>query len=208
MNANAACPRPANPRPRLAAIALLTSALLLVGLCGSASAKRHPLIGKDNKIHACYRVKGKPKGALRVVRSPRTRCRRGERKVSWSTVAVAGAAGSTGQPGAAGQVGASGSTGSNEAILKEQVSALSKRVETLEGVLQGVGNEDLLGAVAGVATLTAACTALVEQSNDLAGGLEGTIGLLTGVPLIGDIFDGVDIPSALDPLDTCTDAEA
>jgi hypothetical protein len=205
MNGKAVLKKHVNRQPRLAAIALLASALLLVGLCGSASAKRHPLISKDNKIHACYRVKGKPKGALRVVRSRRTRCRRGERKVAWSVVAVNGAAGSAGQQGAAGQGGAAGST---EALLKAEVGALTQRVETLEGVLQGITNDELLGAIAGVSTLTTACTAMVKQSNELAAGLEGMIGLLTGVPLIGDIFDGIEVPQALDPLDTCTDTEA
>jgi hypothetical protein len=207
MNGNAAFPRPANPPLHLAAIALLTSALLLVGLCGSAAAKRHPLVSKDNKIHACYRVKGKPKGALRVVRNRRARCRRGERKVAWMAAAVPGAAGSTGQQGGTGQTGSTGSDGSNEALLKAQVNSLAQRVETLEGILQGVTNNDLLGAITGVSTLTTACTTVVEQSNDLAAGLEGTIGLLTGVPLIGDIFDGIEVPQALDPLDTCTDSE-
>ena len=222
MNGKAVLKKHPHRQPRLAAIALLASALLLVGLCGSASAKRHPLVSKDNKIHACYRVKGKPKGALRVVRSRRVRCRRGERKVAWSAAAVAGAAGSVGQPGATGQAGPAGSGGSNEAALKGQIDALSQRVETLEGILQGITNEqlkgllatlqgldnaDLMGAVAGVSTLTAACTAMVEQSNKLAGGLEGTIGLLTGVSLIGDIFDGIEVPQALDPLDTCTEPE-
>jgi hypothetical protein len=159
------------PRSRL-----LTSALLLVGLCGSASAKRQP------------------PGAFR----------RGERKVSWSVVAVTGATGSTGQQGASGQ---GGSDGADEALLKAQIGALSQRVETLEGILQGITNSELLGAVAGVATLTAACDALVEQSNDLGAGVEGLIDVLTGVPLIGDIFGEVDMPSALDPLDTCTDSE-
>jgi hypothetical protein len=221
MNRNAAFSKLVNRRPA-AAIALLASGLLLVGLCGSASAKRHPLVGKDNKIHACYRVKGKPKGALRVVRSPRARCRRGERKVAWSVAASTGAVGSTGQAGAGGSVGASGSAGSNEAVLKEQIGALTQRVVTLEGILlgitnedltgalatlQGLDNEDLLGAVSAVPMLTSACTTLVEQSNDMAGGVEGLVDVLTGVPLLGDIFDGVEVPTALDPQDTCPEPE-
>jgi hypothetical protein len=39
--------------------------------------------GKNGTIQACYRVKGKPKGALRVVPAQQ-RCKRGERKVVWS----------------------------------------------------------------------------------------------------------------------------
>jgi hypothetical protein len=206
------------PHARIAPLLSLAVAAIL--LLGPSAAEARP-IGKDGKIHACYRVKGKPKGAMRVVRSHRARCRRGERKMSWSVAASTGAAGSTGLHGTQGQNGTSISTGSNEEILKEQVVDLTKRIETLEGILlgvtnqdltgmmstlQGLDNEDLVGAVDAVPVLTSACNALVGQSNELGEGLGDLVGVLTGVPLIGDIFDGVGIPSPLNPLTTCPEA--
>jgi len=53
----------ATPRLRFAVIALAVGLALVLG--GTASAK--PLIGKDGKIHACYRVKGKPRSMIRVI---------------------------------------------------------------------------------------------------------------------------------------------
>ena len=61
--------------------------------CFGAVATAAPPVGKDGQIHACYRVKGKPKGSLRVVPSAKKRCKRGERKVTWSVT------GSTSQAG-------------------------------------------------------------------------------------------------------------
>jgi hypothetical protein len=115
--------------------------MLLVGLGASASAASP--IGKDGQIHACYRVKGKSKGSLRVVRSAKVRCRRGERKVAWN---VAGSAGQTGANGQQGQSGANGSPGS-EAALQAKVASLSLKVESLEGVLHGVTNGELTGVL-------------------------------------------------------------
>jgi hypothetical protein len=199
MKKNAAFRDSFNPRLRLAPVVLsAAAALLLTAPAGTASAA--PAVGKDGQIHACYRVKGKPKGALRVTRSARARCRRGERKVAWSVSGSSGLPTSSTQ-GAEGQSGASGAAGSNEAALKAQVGALSLRVETLEGllagatndllgmsaVLQGLTNEDLLDAVNSVSAVEALCEQsplLAEQANllqDVIGGL----GLAPALELIG-----------------------
>jgi hypothetical protein len=149
MNANAVPHAHVKGRLRLVPVAvLLTAAAMLLGGMG-ADAIASP-VGKDGKIHACYRVKGKPKGALRVVPNARKRCRRGERKVNWSIAGFSGQAGSTGQQGqagdgAAGSNGASGST--NEALLASKIASLDLRMDSLEGVLGGVTNEELTGMV-------------------------------------------------------------
>jgi len=104
--------------PLIALLALLVFAL---------AAPAHKIVGHDGKIHACYKVKGKPRGALRAVRG-RAKCRRGERKVAWR---VQGPAAQTGATGAAGSPGSDASA----AVLSERIDALTARVEKLEGAL-------------------------------------------------------------------------
>jgi len=162
METNAVFLNPVRRQLRIAPAAVLAAlAVLLAAFCGSAAAKRHSLVGGDGKIHACYRVKGKPKGALRVVRSPRAHCRRGERKVAWSVAAGSSAPGSGGQAGSEGQAGAGGASGTSpsEAALKAQIGALSLKVESLENLLAGLNGGDLSG--------------LLGRVNSLEGVLEG-----------------------------------
>jgi hypothetical protein len=140
-------------RFRLAPMAvLMAAAMLLVGLVSTASAAAP--IGQDGTIHACYRVKGKPKGSLRVVPSAKKRCRRGERKVTWSVAGTSGQTGASGQSGTsgqggAGQAGQTGATGSSgtEAVLQSKIANLTLKVEGLEGILNGISHSDLLGVL-------------------------------------------------------------
>src|SRR5215475_15770380 len=126
MNSNASPQGNAN---HLFMFLLLGLALIGLGLASTADAASP--VGKDGKIHACYRVKGKPKGSLRIVPAKQKRCKRGERKVSWSASSttgvpgVNGTAGNTGggQSGSNGSSGASGTNGS-EAALKSQIADL------------------------------------------------------------------------------------
>src|SRR5882757_5233789 len=90
------------------AIALLGAVLLFAA---SRPASAAPLVGKDGKIHACYKVKGKAKGTLRVVRSAKVRCPRRWKKVAWNAGGPAGPAGATGEPGAKGEIGLPGTAG-------------------------------------------------------------------------------------------------
>ena len=86
---------------------LLSAALLLAGFAEAASAR---IVGKDGKVYACYRVKGKPKGAVRLV-AKKARCKRGERKLNWGVAGPAGAPGAAGANGAQGQSGPPGPAG-------------------------------------------------------------------------------------------------
>jgi hypothetical protein len=122
-------------------VALAVGAVLFACMGGAAAAKG-PL-GKDGRIHACYRVKGKPKGSLRVVPA-RKRCRRGERKVAWS---AAGRNGQAGTAGGGGQAGANAAPSSNEVALKTQISSLELKVDRLEKALEGI-LPDLEGTLA------------------------------------------------------------
>lgn len=114
-------------------LALPLTALLIL-LASALAAPAHKIVGQDGKIHACYKVKGKPRGALRAVRG-RAKCRRGERKVAW---AVGGPAAQTGATGATGAAGSPGADAPTVAALSERIDALTARVEKLEGVVAAV----------------------------------------------------------------------
>lgn len=149
---------PVKPLTRWIALSA-AAALLLTAFGGSASAKP---IGKGGSIQACYKVKGKPKGSIRVVPTGK-KCKRGERKLVWSMASAAGqpgaagaqgAAGSQGTSGAGGGSGAGGANGANGAdgsaattTLETKVASLSLKLDSLEGVLDGVTNGDLTGAL-------------------------------------------------------------
>lgn len=117
-------------------VALILSATGLL-LASTATATAIPL-AKDGKVHACYRVKGKPKGAVRIVHGSRTHCRRGERKIAWTRAAVPGAQGASGQQGAAGPSPNEAALKAEIATLRESVDALSARLLAVEGVVEAV----------------------------------------------------------------------
>jgi hypothetical protein len=208
MGKNAAFRGFVDSRPRLVAVASLAAgALFLLCLAGPAAA-RGP-VGKDGQIHACYRVKGKPKGALRVVRSARAHCRRGERKATWSVAASSGAT-SQGAQGAQGPASAGGSATGDEEALKAQIGALSLKVEALEGVLQGITNGDLTGMLATLNGVTnpqlqsaigsvPLVEEVCEQTEELTGRSNALLGLL-------DTFDALNVlslPPVLPTFDVC-----
>lgn len=182
---------------------LAATAILLVVPVGTAGAA--PAVGKDGKIHACYRVKGKPKGSLRVVPGQK-RCRRGERKVIWSAAGPSGQAGSTGQSGSGGtgsqgQAGSDGSPGSNEATLKTDVAALSLKVDGLEGTLDGVTNGELNGVVNTLDGLTK--TELLETVDSLPvvdSLCQQNEELTEQVNLLQDVIGGLGLSPALEAL--------
>ena len=59
---------------------VLAAVLCLSLLVSSAGAAR--LVGKDGRVYACYKTKGKAKGQVRLV-AKRGKCHHGEKKVSW-----------------------------------------------------------------------------------------------------------------------------
>jgi hypothetical protein len=190
MDKNAVTHASLNARFRLAPMVMLAAAAtLLVGLVGTASAAAP--IGQDGAIHACYRVKGKPKGSLRVVPSAKKHCKRGERKVTWNVAGTGGQGGTSGQlgtggqAGSAGQGGQTGTTGAsgNEAVLQSKIASLNLKLEGLEGILNGISHGDLqgvLGTLNGVnnAKLLGAVDAVEGLTN---GDLTGAVDALTGL---------------------------
>lgn len=192
-------------------------------LAGTAIAA--PALGKDGRIHACYRVKGKAKGAMRVT-PPGKGCKRGERKLAWSVAGPAGpqgdngaqgGQGTQGSAGSNGSAGSSGSSGAGNVALETKVASLTLQVETLEGILDGVTNDDLTETIDGlplvktglagltsdvtgltsdVGELCTQATALTSQSNLLGTAIAG-LSLNGALTVIGGLLNIPALPAAL-----------
>jgi hypothetical protein len=179
--------------------------VLLSVLVIAASASAASPVAKDGKIHACYKAKGKGKGTLRLVRNGKVRCPRKWKKVAWYAAApgsttVPGAQGPQGDPGPEGKQGVPGVEG-NVVVkeLEDKVTELLTKVKSLEAILQGVTNAELLNAI-GLAPVVGA---LCEQTEDLNGqttALGSTLSSLNTVlgPLL-PLFSPVSVPTALPP---------
>ncbi len=162
-------------------LALAVVGLMSVVLAGSAVAAP---ITKGGQVHACYRVKGKAKGAMRVV-PVNKKCRRGEKKLAWSVAGPAGPAGQNGAAGADGTNGSNGAQGStNEAALQAKVAGLTLKVEGLEGILSGVTNNDLTATVKQLPVVSSLCT----QASSIPTQFNNSLGAaLSGLSLGGTI---------------------
>jgi hypothetical protein len=198
------------PRGKQRTIARLGALALAVALCllVAASASGARLVGKDGKVYACYQLKGKEKGSVRLV-TKKAHCRKGEKKVAWNATGPNGGAGSPGEGGSNGGAGEGGATGAQG--LETRVTNLLNRVESLEDKLKGITNAaltevlsklqgispaQLQQAVAAVANVNALCTQakkLTEQSNLFSSALGGIS--LTGLasPLLAGL--GVSVPT-------------
>ncbi len=191
----------------LTAVVGLLTGLVLVGPATAAS----PV--KNGQVRACYKVKGKPKGAMRAVKGKR--CRRGERRLTWSVVGPAGAAGAAGSqgstgsqgpqgapgvkgnPGTAGTAGGSGA-GTSLTNLETKVASLSLEVKTLEDLLEGVSGGDLSGLLAKLNGISA------TQLNEAVGAVPTVDSLVPKVSDLEGLLNGVDsgdLSGALGKLD-------
>jgi hypothetical protein len=171
-------------------LALLAAAALCAAvIVGEASGA---LVGKDGRVYACYKAKGKRKGAVRLV-AKKGKCHKGEKKVSWAaTPGASGENGQNGENGVAGEGGAGGEKGAPSTQgLEKQVQSLTSKVTQLESVLKGITNTELVGAlgklqgvsgaglqeaVAKVPVVNTLCEQsgkLTEQSNAMASAVEG-----------------------------------
>jgi hypothetical protein len=171
------------------ALALLAAAALCAAVIATEASGA--LVGKDGRVYACYKAKGKRKGAVRLV-AKKGKCHKGEKKVSWGTAGPSGENGSNGENGAGGEGGTGGEKGTAATQgLEKQIQSLTTKVTSLESVLKGITNTELLGALgklqgvsgAGlqeavakvpiVNTLCAQSAKLTEQSNGMASAVEG-----------------------------------
>lgn len=173
-----------------ASAAALTLLVTLFACSGGASAATPYSAG--GVVNACYKVKGKEKGALRLVKSSRS-CKRmrGWRRVSWSAVGPQGVSGPTdgsvsdGQPGPAGPTGPAGPQGEPgspglvddvEKSLLETIQKQSDQIEALTTQVQGLAGD--LVDLEGVVGLLGGDVTDVEG---LVGGLVGDVNSLEGV---------------------------
>lgn len=197
------------------AIGLIAFATLMAGVAQAAP------IGKGGKIYACYATTGQSRGAVRVV-GKRQRCHRGERKIYWGVAGPAGAAGARGPAGPQGAQGAQGAAGSTSATQQNQIDSLTTQVQSLQSILQGLSNQQLLDAIANAAKLngisastltdlvgtlpivSSLCSQLstvTNQTNLLRGGIAGVT--LTGaLALVGGLVTFPSLPALL-PVYTC-----
>lgn len=184
--------------------------LLILALLGffafSATASAAPPVARDGKIYACYKAKGKDKGTLRLVRNGKVRCQRQWKKVSWyasgvsgpGVIAPPGPAGTKGDTGSQGEKGVPGTAGNVVVTaLEDKVTELLTKVESLEAVLSGVTNAELLNAIGTVPAVGALC----EQAEDLTdqttaiGTTLGSLNTLLDTLLLG--FSPIEVPTAL-----------
>jgi hypothetical protein len=194
----------AGPRNKFGlCLALAVAGLISALLAGSAVAAP---ITKGGQVHACYRVKGKAKGAMRVVPAKK-KCGRGEKKLAWSVAGPAGPQGSAGaqgpigsngngSDGAQGASGSGGGSGTEVVALETKIASLNVKIESLEGILHGISNSDLTGvlatldginnlglteAVAGVPVVNSLCS----QASLLTGGLNSLNSGIGGITILG-----------------------
>lgn len=184
-------------------IGLLAGVIMLAGLWESA-AKAKP-VRKDGKIYACYRVKGKPRGNMRLLFKGK-HCRRGERRVVWTARAKRQFEG--------GDSGGQASSPPDPAI-----AALSARVDGLELKTASL-EKKVEDSNASIATLTTKVAALELGAADLGDTVDALCGQLAtvttrwnelrevvgGLELVGVVSGLLQIPSlplALEPF-VCT----
>ena len=193
---------------RTASFGALLGLVAMVLLLGVGTASAAPLVGKDGRIHACYKVKGNAKGTVRLVRGAKARCPRGWKKAAWSAAGQAGTAGEPGNPGESGsgaeggQAGAKGdpgalTTGTKVASLETKVTELLSQVKSLEAILAGVTNAGLKEAIGKVPVVAALCgqaKAVNQQTTGLGSSL-GAFNTLLGTLI--PLFSPVALPPAL-----------
>jgi hypothetical protein len=191
--------------------------LFLLALCAfvlfAGSPASAGIVAKDGKIHACYKAKGKGKGTLRVVRSAKVKCPKKWKKASWYASGPAGPQGASGSPGGNGETGTNGSNGlpgtpATATVVKgleNKVTELLSKVQSLESILNGIDNQQLKEAIAGIAkteALEAAVGSLCTQASALtskSGELGSTLGGLSTVLKTLTVVALPSIPTSLAP---------
>lgn len=171
----------------IATVAALST--FLFSTAGVATATQ-PL-GKNGVIYACFKAKGKNKGALRVVASKRgcKKLRGGWRPVSWSANGSSGASGQSGtqgsagtsgergpqgNPGPEGKEGEQGLTGTVEESLVETIQTQTTQIHDLTQQVTGLSGE-LLGLEADLNTQVTSLTNEVTGLTNEVLGLEDTV---------------------------------
>jgi hypothetical protein len=142
----------------LVVLAVAGAALMLAASLGPADAS-----AKGKKVRACVVKKGPDKGVMRF--SPKGKCHKGEKKISW------GKKGKRGPAGPAGPAGAQGSSGVTEELLAT-IAAQQATIDQLTSRLDALAPQ--------VAALCSQMPTVVSQVNTLGTVISG-IGLPVGV---------------------------
>ncbi len=198
------------------ALALLAAAALCAAVV-VAGASAAGLGGNGGRVYACYKAKGKRKGAVRLV-NKKGKCHKGEKKTSWSVSGPSGQSGengSNGENGAGGEGGAGGEKGTAVQGLEKGIQSLTSKLTSLESVLKGINPGELTGllsklqgitptqlqeAVASVTKVNALCDqtkTLTSQSNALGSALGGLKLINVLPPLEVGLEKAVPIPNPL-----------
>ncbi len=204
-----------NSGSRLGALALAllaAAAICFAALVTDAGAVK--LVGANGQVYACYKAKGKRKGAVHLV-TKKGKCHKGEKKISWNSVGPQGKSGESGENGSNGEGGSAGEQGiaGTTQTLEKQVNQLTSKVTSLEGVLKGISNAELTGllaklqgispsqlqeAVASVTKVNALCsqTATLTSQADKLGETIGGLKLLNVLPGV-ELEKAVPLPTPL-----------
>jgi hypothetical protein len=198
----------------LALASLAAAAICFAALVTDAGAAK--LVGANGQVYACYKAKGKRKGAVHLV-AKKGKCHKGEKKVSWNTVGPQGKSGESGENGSNGANGVGGESGANGAAgmqtMEKQVDQLTSKLTSLEGVLKGISNAELTGmlaklqgisptqlqeAVASVTKVNALCsqTSTLTSQADKLGETIGGLKLLNVLPGV-ELEKAVPLPTPL-----------
>jgi hypothetical protein len=189
--------------PRRADAERSAFALFLLGLCAfvlftSAPAAAAGIVGKDGKIHACYKAKGRGKGTLRVVRSAKVKCPRKWKKTSWYAAGQAGPQGEAGAPGGNGETGTNGGSGLPGTTGTVAVKALEDKVTELLTKVKEL--EALVPVVGALCSQSSTLTNQLNSVEDALGGLKlnavlTTLGGLLEVPTLSGSLPAFSCPS-------------
>lgn len=160
-------------------IALALFGALALLLVSSAPASAAFPIAKNGRIHACYKAKGKNRGALRLYRGARMRCPKKWRRVSWPARSFQAPI-----PGPVGPPGPAGTVGPAVEELENRINQLLIRIEQLEA---------LIPTVTALCSQTAALTNQVDDVEEALGGLKLNAVLTT----LGGVLEIPTLPGAM-----------
>jgi hypothetical protein len=200
---------------KISTMRLAGFASILVLVCvfctqAGANAASTQHFGKNGVVYACYKAKGKNRGALRVVGRPAA-CRklRGWRRMSWHSDGSARATGDTGgsgtagapgapvagQRGSAGPAGTEGSQGAPGEVEKSLIETVQTQTTQIQGLSEEVTNltGELTSLEATVQSTCAQLTALTDQSDELVEGV-------AGISLSGVVGGLLEVPPLPEPL--------
>jgi hypothetical protein len=176
-------------RHALSAAAVL---LALIGLTLLARPAAAAPIGADGVVHACYKAKGKPKGAVRVIKAgKKCKAKKGEKPIAWTVFGSPGTGGSQGGAGDTGDTGTDAASKQDLLTLLSLIQQQSALIDQLTGQLGALGVD--------VDSLTGQLDALGLDLDSLTGDVGGLQGILSGVTNgeLQSAIDNVPVVSAL-----------